>query len=55
MPNYSKNEIVLVRYPFSDLDKRKGSSPAIVVNAPHISQDTLHCSAYKQNNNVASR
>ena len=38
MPNYSKNEIVLVRYPFSDLTSAK-VRPAIVVNAPHISQD----------------
>jgi mRNA interferase MazF len=38
MPNYLKNEIVLVRYPFSDLTNFK-IRPAIAVNAPHISQD----------------
>ena len=38
MPNFSKNEIVLVRYPFSDLTNFK-VRPAVVVNAPHISQD----------------
>jgi mRNA interferase MazF len=38
MPNYSKNEIVLVRYPFSDLSSSK-VRPAVVVSAPHISQD----------------
>ena len=38
MPNYSKNDVVLVRYPFSDLSNFK-VRPAIVVNARHISQD----------------
>lgn len=40
MPSYSKNEIVLVRYPFSDLTSSK-VRPAVVVNAPHRSQDLL--------------
>lgn len=38
MPNFSKNEIVLVRYPFSDLTGSK-VRPAVVVNAPHTSKD----------------
>jgi mRNA interferase MazF len=38
MPNFSKNEIVLVRYPFSDLTNSK-IRPAVVVNAPHVSKD----------------
>ncbi len=39
MPNYSKNDdVILVRYPFSDLSNFK-VRPAIVVNAKHISQD----------------
>ena len=38
MPNYSKNDIILVRYPFSDLSGSK-VRPAIVVNTPHVSQD----------------
>lgn len=38
MPNFSKNEVVLVRYPFSDLTSSK-VRPAVVINAPHISQD----------------
>jgi mRNA interferase MazF len=38
MPNFSKNEIVLVRYPFSDLTNFK-VRPAVVVNAPHVSKD----------------
>jgi mRNA interferase MazF len=40
MPSYSKNEVVLVRYPFSDLSSAK-VRPAVVVNAPHVSQDML--------------
>ena len=38
MPSYSKPEIVLVRYPFSDLTSSK-VRPAVVVNAAHVSQD----------------
>jgi mRNA interferase MazF len=38
MPSYSKGEIVLVRYPFSDLSGSK-VRPAIVVSTPHASQD----------------
>ncbi len=38
MPSYSKNEIVLVQYPFSDLSGSK-VRPGVVVNAPHVSQD----------------
>ena len=40
MPNYSKNEVVLVRYPFSDLTNTK-VRPAVVVSASHRSQDIL--------------
>jgi mRNA interferase MazF len=40
MPNYSKNDLVVVRYPFSDLSSSK-VRPAIVVNAPHLSQDLI--------------
>ena len=32
MPSYSKNEVVLVRYPFSDLTSTK-VRPAVIVNA----------------------
>jgi mRNA interferase MazF len=38
MPNFLKNEIILVRYPFSDLTNFK-VRPEVVVNAPHISKD----------------
>ncbi len=40
MPDYLKNDVVLVRYPFSDLSSSK-VRPAVVVNAPHVSQDIL--------------
>lgn len=40
MPSCSKHDIILVRYPFSDLSSFK-VRPAVVVNAPHPSQDML--------------
>ena len=40
MPSYSKNDVILVRYPFSDLSVSK-VRPAVVVNAPHVSQDVF--------------
>lgn len=40
MPSYSKYDIVLVRYPFSDLSRSK-VRPAVVVSSPHTSQDIL--------------
>src|SRR5713101_5631992 len=38
MSSYSKTDVVLVRYPFSDLSGSK-IRPAIVINAHHVSQD----------------
>ncbi len=40
MPSYFKNDIILVRYPFSNLSSSK-VRPAIVVSAPHVSQDIM--------------
>lgn len=40
MPSYSKRDIILVRYPFSDLSSAK-VRPAIVVNDSHPSRDLL--------------
>jgi mRNA interferase MazF len=40
MPSFSRNETILVRYPFSDLSSTK-VRPAVVVHAPHPSQDSL--------------
>lgn len=38
MPNCSRNDVILVRYPFCDLSGAK-VRPAVVVSAPHVSQD----------------
>lgn len=38
MASYSKPEVILVRYPFSDLTSSK-VRPAVVINAAHTSQD----------------
>ena len=38
MPSYSKHEVILVRYPFSDLSSSK-VRPAVVVSTSHPSQD----------------
>jgi mRNA interferase MazF len=38
MPSCSKNDIVLVRYPFTNLTGLK-VRPAVVVSTPHASQD----------------
>lgn len=40
MPNYSKNDVVLVRYPFTNGPGSK-IRPAVVVSAPHPSQDVF--------------
>lgn len=40
MPNYSKNDVILVRYPFSDLSNFK-VRPAIIVSTTHVSQDIM--------------
>ena len=40
MPSFSKNEVILVRYPFSDLTAAK-IRPAVVVNDPHVFKDYL--------------
>jgi mRNA interferase MazF len=40
MPSYSKHDIILVRYPFSDLSSSK-VRPAVVVSTSHPSQDII--------------
>ncbi len=40
MPSYSKDDVILVRYPFSDLSNSK-VRPAVVVSASHPSQDIM--------------
>jgi PemK-like, MazF-like toxin of type II toxin-antitoxin system len=53
MPNYSQNEIILVRYPFSDLSAAK-IRPAVVVNAPHVSSDLFIVPLTSKTNNLLS-
>jgi len=40
MPSFLRSELILVRYPFSDLSSSK-VRPAIIVNGPHASHDLL--------------
>lgn len=40
MPNYSRNNVILVRYPFSGVPGAK-IRPAIIVSAPHLSRDVF--------------
>lgn len=40
MPSYSKHDIILVRYPFSDLSSSKVRS-AVAVSTAHPSQDII--------------
>src|SRR5688572_32832026 len=40
MPSYSRGDVVLVRYPFSDLSGSK-VRPSVVVNGKHESSDVI--------------
>lgn len=40
MPNFSRSDIILVRYPFSDLSAVK-LRPAVLIGGPHSSPDLL--------------
>lgn len=40
MPSYSSGDLILVRYPFSDLTGAK-VRPAVVISAAHTSQDLI--------------
>ena len=40
MASYSKNDIIMVKYPFSDLSGSK-VRPAVIVSVPHPSQDVF--------------
>jgi mRNA interferase MazF len=53
MPSYSKPEIVLVRYPFSNLTSAK-VRPAVVVNAAHASQDLFVVALTSKTSNLLS-
>jgi mRNA interferase MazF len=51
MPSYSKNEVILVRYPFSNLSGSK-VRPAVVVNASHLSQDVFIVPSRRENSSI---
>ena len=51
MPSYSKYDVVLVRYPFSDLSNSK-VRPAVVVNNPHASRDIIIVPLTSQTTNL---
>ena len=53
MPSYSRNEIVLVRYPFSDLTNFK-VRPAVVVNGRHSSHDLIVVSLTSKTHSLLS-
>jgi mRNA interferase MazF len=40
MPSFSRHNLILVRYPFSDLSSSK-VRPAVIVNGPHVSHDLM--------------
>jgi mRNA interferase MazF len=40
MKNLSANEVVIVRYPFSDLSASK-IRPAVIISSPHVSKDVF--------------
>nr|VFJ60826.1 MAG: mRNA interferase MazF [Candidatus Kentron sp. FW] len=40
MKNYLKNDLIIVRYPFSDASRSK-IRPAIIISASHISEDVF--------------
>jgi mRNA interferase MazF len=40
MPSFLRHNVILVRYPFSDLSSSK-IRPAVVVSAAHVSRDLL--------------
>jgi len=51
MPSYLKFDVVLVKFPFSDLSGSK-IRPAVVVNAPHISTDIFFVPLTSKNNKL---
>jgi mRNA interferase MazF len=53
MPSYSKYDVVLVRYPFSDRSNSK-VRPAVVVNNQHSSQDIIIIPLTSQISNLLS-
>ena len=52
MPNFSRNEVILVRYPFSDLSSSK-VRPAVVVGQGHTTADVLIVPLTSKTTNLA--
>jgi mRNA interferase MazF len=53
MPNSSRNDVLLVHYPFTDLSVTK-VRPAVVIHAPHASLDILIVPLTSQTISLAS-
>jgi len=53
MASFLKNDVILVRYPFTDLSSIK-VRPAIVVNSPHTSLDHIIVALTSQVSNLLS-
>jgi mRNA interferase MazF len=53
MPSYSRGDVILVRYPFSDLSGSK-VRPAVVVNGVHESRDVFVMALTSQIKNLQS-
>lgn len=53
MPSYSKGDVLLVRYPFTDLSSSK-IRPAVVFQAEHSSRDILIIPLTSQTSNLLS-
>jgi mRNA interferase MazF len=53
MASFLKNEVILVRYPFTDLSSIK-VRPAVIINSPHASQDHIIVALTSQVTNLLS-
>lgn len=51
MPNYSRNDLILIKFPFSDLSSSK-VRPAIVINSSHSSHDLIVVSLTSKTQNL---
>lgn len=53
MPNYLRNDVILVRFPFSDLTNFK-VRPGVVINAGHSLNDLLVVPLTNKTNNLVN-
>ena len=51
MPNYSRNDFILIKFPFSDLSNSK-IRPAIVINSSHASHDLIVAALTSKTHNL---